>query len=477
MLRSLVCTLFCSLFCALVLVTAPLVHAQEKQPIETRVDPRVELLTIVARLAGFREFNMENSASPYARAVEARFGPLREHAVVLTLQKLRAERGVSYDAIASFAVHLDDVRTLGERIDFAKAPERLDPRWGGAKARTFLAQLRDFAAQAKASEFFDEQRPLYTEVERRLAERLSGSVALPWFQTFFGAKPGAKHVAIAGLLCGGGNFGVGVRFPDGAPEELTPVFGCWTFDENGVPVFGEAYLPLFVHEICHSYTNPFVDRFEDDLERSGKALHASCAAQMTEQSYSTWQTMMYESLVRASVVRCRLATEGQAAARTQAEEETNKGFRWVPELTVLFGEYEKDRAKYPSFDAFMPRVAQFFDTYAKALAERLAKAPKVLALSPENGATNVDPALKTIVITFDRAMKDKSWSVVGSKTDVPAITETPRYDDARKQLTLTVKLEPGRTYRIGLNGPKKQGFVDADGIVLEPVVYTFTTRP
>jgi hypothetical protein len=462
--------------CALVLLTAPLARAQSARPLETRVDPRVELLSTVARLAGFKEFDMENSVSPYSRAVEAHFGPLREHAAVRTLQKLRAEDGVSYDAIASFAVHLDDVRTLAERVDFAQAPERLDARWGGAKSRVFLGQLRDFAAQSKAAEFFDEQRPFYAEVERRLAERLAGSVALPWFETFFGTKAGAKHVAIAGLLCGGGNFGVGVRFEGGTPEELTPVFGCWTFDEQGVPVFGEEYLPLFVHEICHSYTNPFVDRFESELAAAGKTIHASCAARMTAQSYGTWKTMLYESLVRASVVRCRYTTEGEAAARTQAAEETDKGFRWVPELTVLFAEYEKERAKYPAFDAFMPRVVAFFDTYAKELAERLAKAPKVLALSPENGATNVDPALTTIVITFDRAMKDKSWSVVGSKTDVPAITETPRYDDTRKQLTLRVKLEPGRAYRIALNSAKNQGFVSADGVVLEPVVYTFTTR-
>jgi len=460
----------------LALLCAPLVRAQEPRALETQVDPRVELLSIVARLAGFREFDRENSVSPYSRTVEARFGPLRMHAAVSTLQKLRAERGVSHDAIASFAVHLDSVESLKERVDFALPPERLDPRWGGAAARAFLAELRDFATRSKAAEFFVEQRPFYAEVERRLAARLEQSVALPWFDKFFGAKTRGRCVAIPGLLCGGGNFGVGVRFADGTPEELTPVFGCWTFDDKGVPVFGEEYLPLFVHEICHSYTNPFVDRFEKELAPAGKSIHATCAAQMTAQSYGTWKTMVYESLVRASVVRCRYATEGEAAARSQAEEEVNKGFRWVPELAALFGEYEKDRAKYATFEAFMPRVVAFFDTYAKALTERLAKAPKVVALSPENGATNVDPALTTIVITFDRAMKDKSWSVVGSKADVPAISGTPRYDGACKQLTLTVKLEPGRSYRIGLNSARNQGFVSADGCVLEPVLYTFTTR-
>lgn len=463
---------------------APLAHAQQdaaahassRPPVTARVDTRVELLTICARLAGFREFNMENSASPYSRAVEARFGPLREHAAVRTLQKLRAEHGVSYDAIPSFAVHLGDVVKLDERIDFALPPERLDARWGGVRARAFLGELRDFAAQSKATEFFLEQSAFYAEVERRLAERLAQSRALPWFDTFFGVKAGSSCTAVAGLLCGGGNFGAGVRYPDGRPEELLPVFGCWTFDAQGVPVFDAQYLPLFVHEICHSYTNPFVDAHEPALEKSGKLIHASCAAAMSRQNYGTWQTMMYESLVRASVVRCRLATESIDAARSQAAEEVARSFRWVPELAALLGDYEKDRAKYATFDAFMPQVVEFFDAYAKSLAERLAKQPKVLACSPQDGATGVDPALKTITITFDRPMRDKSWSVVGSKQDVPEITGTPSYDRSRKELTLPVKLTPGRTYHIGLNGPTQAGFKSEDGEVLEPLVYTFTTR-
>ena len=441
---------------------------------ETRVDPRVELVTTVARLAGFREFTMANSRSPYSERVERHFGSQREHAVVKRLTALRAERGVSYDAIPSLALHLGPLPELAELVPFDAAPERLDARWGGAKAREFVIELRDFARETKAHEFFEGERRFHDEVARRLSERLAQSRALPWFDTFFGARAGASYTATAGLLCGGGNFGVGVRFPDGRPEIIQPVFGCWEWDADGFPVFGESYLPLFVHELCHTYTNPFVDRFEKELSAAGIRLHASSAAAMQRQGYGTWKTVVYETFVRACVVRCRRATEGDAAAAQQASAEVKEHFRWVPELEKLFAEYEANRGKYADFAAFVPRVVELLEREAAKLPDP-ALAPKVVALEPANGSTDVDPSLAVLVIRFDRAMRDQSWSLVGSKEQLPEITGQIAYDSARKVLEVPVRLEPGRTYTFSLNSERFQGFTSADGFPLAPVPVQFST--
>lgn len=450
-------------------------------PVDVRVDPRVELLTIVARLAEFPEFTMSNSHSPYSERVEARFGAQREHAAIATLRALRADHGVSYDAIPSLAVHLDAVErdgtpSLALRIPRSAAPERLDARWESARTDRFLTELRDFATQTGAAAFFEAERPFYAQVEQRLGERLAQSQALGWFDDFFGAKAGARYVAIAGLLCGGGNFGVGVRFGDGTPEEITPVFGCWDFDAQGVPTFGPNYLPLYVHELCHTYTNPFVDRFAKELEEAGKRIHASCAALMQRQGYGTWKTVLYESLVRAAVIRCRAATEGPAAANEQTRKEVAQGFAWVPGLAELYAAYEHDRAKVPTFEAFMPRVVAYLDAHAAKLAALEAERPVVVALSPASGATDVDPALTTLSITFDRPMRDRSWSIVGSPEDVPKITGKLAYDASRKVLAVPIELEPGRVYRFALNSTTQQGFQSDRGVPLAPLEVTFTTR-
>lgn len=466
--------------------TATPVAPQEptRAPLVVEVDPEVELVTLVARFAGFREFTMVNSRSPYAESIEAHFEPLREHAAVVRLRELRAKDGVSYDAIASLGVHLGSLPELAERVPFdaaapADAPPfegRLDKRWGGAKAREFVALLRDFAREGRAQEFFAGRAEYYREVEARLAARLSESVALPWFDTFFGVRAGAKYRAIPGLLCGGGNFGVGVRFLDGKPEDISPVFGCWSFDTDGFPVFGEHYLPLFVHELCHSYTNPIVDRHFAALAPLGERLFAARAEAMRLQSYGSGRIVLYETLVRASVVRCRADTEGAEAGAAQAAEEQKAQFTWVPAVAAAFAEYTADRERYPTLDAFLPRIVEVLQAQVTAIELEIEAAPELVSMSPSNEALDVDPALTELVFTFDEPMRDQSWSFVGDPKQMPEVTGSPRYDSARMVLTVPVKLAPGRTYRFGLNNQKHTAFRSARGVALQPVLLQFKTR-
>jgi len=459
---------------ALLLSALPLPQ-QAAPALEVRVDLRVELLTLLARLCEFREFRMPVAESPYARRVEEWFGPLDDHVVFDHLKELRATRGVSYDAIASLAMHLGPLPGLTELAPFDAAPERLDVRWGGVQARPFLAALRDFVQESSAEEFFASEREFYAEVERRLAARLSASKALPWFDAVFGART-AHYVAAPGLLCGGGNYGVGIRYPDGRVEEIRPVFGCWVWDDDGLPVFDEGYLSLFIHELCHSYTNPLVDRFAEAIEGPGTRLHALAADEMARQAYGTWQTTMYETFVRASVVRCRAAIEGAAAGEEQARQEVESGFRWVPALARRLGEFEGARERHPTFADFVPELVKTLIAEAERLEREVVSAPKLVSIVPANGARDVDPALTTMTLTFDREMKDKSWSIAGNPADQPKVTGTLAYDAARKVLNVPIQLEAAKSYHFWLNTAQFQGFKAADGTPLAPVEVRFSTR-
>ncbi len=95
-----------------------------------------------------------------------------------------------------------------------------------------------------------------------------------------------------------------------------------------------------------------------------------------------------------------------------------------------FDEYEADRRTHPTLASFMPRVVAYFDSLPDrlpAMQRRYdAMRPRIVSLSIENASDTVDPALREIVVRFDRLVSDDGWSVVpalGSSGPVPGAQE------------------------------------------------------
>ncbi|MDD9942019.1 MAG: Ig-like domain-containing protein [Myxococcales bacterium] len=105
--------------------------------------------------------------------------------------------------------------------------------------------------------------------------------------------------------------------------------------------------------------------------------------------------------------------------------------------------------------------------------------PTVIATHPEDGSTDVDPDLEELRATFDRTMRDGSWSWAYMVEDrFPEIVGDPYYaDEARTTNVLPVRLERGRTYEVWINSATFQNFQDEQGRPAKPFALTFTTRP
>jgi hypothetical protein len=375
----------------------------------------------------------------------------------------------------SLAVHLTDIEGLNLASPLDPWPENLDGRWTASGVNAFLSAARQFVRDTAFNSFLEQHQGLYEITTIRLRAMLEESAHLEWYESFFGERPGASFTVVPALFNGGANYGPRYRGPQGR-ESLYSILGVWKTDGAGLPEFTSDMLGTVVHEFSHSFANPIIDRHAAELAAAGEKIFPHVADRMRAQGYGNAGTMLRESLVRASTVRFIHRYEGAEAARLAAQAEADRGFLWTPHLADLLAEYEALRDTYPTLDSFAPRLIEFFAGYAEDLDELDDKRPKVVSMTPANGAQDVSPNLAEIEVVFDRRMLDRSWAMVGGGPSFPEITGSPRYDAALTTWTVPVKLKPDWSYEFWLNRGQFDTFRSAEGVPLDSVPVTFKTR-
>ncbi len=456
------------------------------------VDQRVELMAIIFRLAGNREYN-QGKLQPYVSEIDRHFGPFREHEAIKLAREMREKMGVGFDTVMYLAVNMNNVRDLQERVQF-DAPGGLLRERGLSEQqaqqlagviRKFLTSVRTFVADSKAEEFFKAHQKFYDTADGRLRAVVSKHADFPWFSRFYGKSPAADFFVVPLLANSETNFaprvpGIGMR------QELYAVITTSKTDTAGLPVYDEGKVGTLVHEFSHSFVNPLVESRKDQFEKPAQKIFAHVNEALTEQAYGAWHLMMIESVVRAATARYILAHEGVKKAREEVIDQQGKGYLHLPELFDLLDEYERDRKKYPTFESFMPRIVSFFEGFAGRVEEVKsaydAKRPKVVSLSIENGARDVDPNLTEIVVRFDRPMR-KSLPTLhydlrparGGDDRFPEIGSFD-FDEQGTAFRMRVKLEPGRDYELFLNRASGGAFAGRDGVLLAPYRIQFRTR-
>ncbi len=161
------------------------------------VDPRVELMSLIFRLAGNQEYNMARVKS-YADDAEQQFGKLRNHAAVTLARELRSTHGVSYDAVMSMAVQLTDAERLQLKLPLQPWPEGLDQRWTATDVSNFLAAARQFVKDSSFQEFIEQHRPLYQTTVARMQTFMDKEAHLEWFDAYFGPRSQAGFTVALG---------------------------------------------------------------------------------------------------------------------------------------------------------------------------------------------------------------------------------------------------------------------------------------
>lgn len=460
-------TLFLSFFTLLAL-------AQQNTVLEKpKVDERIEILSIVFRLADSEEYKSEQFKL-YSDKIQAYYSPFKNHELIQFIKNLRRTNGVGYDAVMSMAIHLDN--DLNPIVNFTG--DIPDKRWGKENAYQFAKLLKQFYKDSNSKQFFESNQPLYAEVSKRFLP-IYEHLELNWYTKFYGKQPDEKFVIVNGLGNGGGNYGPSITLPNGK-REVYAIMGTWQTDSVGMADFTiNNYFPTLLHEFNHSFVNYLLDKNPQPFRKSGGKIYKVLAKEMQNQAYGTWETMLNEALVRAAVIKYM---KDHKFTKQEIEEETteqlNRGFVWIEELVSELEKYDNQRDKYPTLESYMPNLinayhayAENINTYVKRLDE---KRPRVISINEfKNGDQNVDASLKRIVINFDQPLLGRGRSINGIDKSTFPNFKNITYTADKKSIIIEWDLEANKNYEFILTG---LAFKSPKGISMKNYKISFKTK-
>lgn len=440
-----------------------------------KVDERVELLSIIFRLAGNREYRM-SPLDNYTRDIDSYFAPFQNHAAVLLARKLATQNHVGFDAVMAMAVHLSPPPSLRPTVPFSD--EVPDKRWGRSNGLEFAHLLHRFYVDTHFERFATAHRAMYDLAEERFAAILQ-SVDLSWFARFYGESPINRFYVILGMNNGGGNYGIKVGFPDGQQEAFA-IMGCWTTDQTGNPDYraNADYLPTVIHEFNHSFVNPLIERYWTQF-RSANNVFGPVATLMRSQAYGDAESMVNESIVRAAVILYSATQSNAHTVKLSIRREEANGFVWMPDLYHLLEQYQSHRDRYRRLQDFMPAIIRFYDSLPGRINAEIsdfkAQCVHVAGMKPVlNHENTVDPELRELVIIFDKPMDPAAGVSINygpsGKSGFP-VSARPEFLAGNKELRLQLTLQPNHRYDFEVSGGSS-----ADGYPVETYPVEFHTK-
>ena len=124
---------------------------------------------------------------------------------------------------------------------------------------------------------------------------------------------------------------------------------------------------------------------------------------------------------------------------------------------------------------FTPTVSGVLFLMAITGQVAMAATPRIVALSPPDGADDVDPGLTTLEIKFDQGVFSGAGGVCFDTPGKPSPITRVGWK-ASNVFSVTVRLEPDTVYEFTIGCPENQRFQSMEGEVIEPAKWRFATR-
>ena len=324
--------------------------------VEAKVYETTELMSVVMRLSGAKEYNLCN-INEYAAQVDSCFGAFKNHKAVKLAQKLH-DKGFSYDMPMNTSLRLV-VKNGHIKYNLCVRYVDYHGRLNTWQERKIVRALDRFYRDTHFGEFFADHTDLYTQGEKAFAQ-LQKDIDFRWFDSFFGQVGNLRFAISLSLLNGPANYASNIDWKDGT-KTMNCILGCAPLNESSKISYDWFQVaPIVLHEFSHSYCNPLNDKYWDGMEKVAEAAFSKEAEFYTKGAYPNANYMMNESFVWASVLRYIESHPMEPDVNSWDEViefylkdiVENRKFTLVPSMVEALA--LKEKGGYSDMDSFMP---------------------------------------------------------------------------------------------------------------------------
>lgn len=427
----------------LIFIIIPLiVSAQTSRPV---VDERLELTSIVFRLAGAEEYVCDG-VPEYMKEIDEYFAPYKNHKLIGYIQNtLREKQRIGYDGVAAsaFALKIKDGKVTSGDDLYQRAIGK-DPRWNEEVFAEYVRLLNDFYRKSKAGKFFDAHREFYYNAVQANQE-LVNKIDLKWFRDTFGGEPINLDVCL-GLCTAQHNYG-GKEYEDGTMKIVIGTFA----DQNGTPNILETAFDVVIHEIMHYYSRPLLNKHYDAMRVASEDIYSRIESRMIVEAHKKPRTVAAEWITEL-FMNMYMQEHGELIMYN-IYNDFRYGYIWINRALDFMKNY--DRTKYSSMSEFMPHIVDFtnrlpaeWDTIENEFANAY---PYVVSTFPVNGS--VIPAdTKEIKVKFAHPMFDAhGLKPIAGYEMIPGDFRKCHWEDPYTYvIVIANQLESGKKYGIAL---------------------------
>ena len=328
--------------------------------IKVEVSETVELMSILARMAGYEEYS-NDLAGQYTKDTEAWFAPYKEHTAVALARDVRAKYGIGHERVMNMAIHL---AIDNGKIVFTGSVQELNDGWQNADLDDFVKRLNKFYKDTRFHEFFEQHRKFYDDYTTMYQANVMPAFHPEWFSQFhYGTAPADRFHVVINFTCGYNSYGPWRQLA-GQPRDLFAIIGYWIDPNLGRPRYDASVL---FHEANHPFVNPLLDDANNFklMENVGPRLLSLHKSSVQKTNYTDWRIVVNESLVRASVVLYMqdAGYKMEQCLNVLGAEMGQNGFPWMLDLVGTMRYYTAHRHQYPTLNDFYPEISRCLSNY------------------------------------------------------------------------------------------------------------------